>query len=184
MSRATPPSSHAPPPGITCRWYVRGAGKRCAHYGAGGSCALPNIATCIEWLKVNPAAVGSQPTAATGVDSPLSAGAGSDHAEATPAAVASAAPGEVVARHPSDLRPPLTVDDVASFRALGVEVCCVSPALGEFWLVPAHTGKPRHELTPEHVLVLSQVLARFPGAHIAALHSPERPERRPKPRRS
>lgn len=156
------------PPGISCRWYERGAAtKRCKHYGTGGTCALPAIEICVEWLKVNPpgAALGesaSRPTSAQALP---------------PACGPSPAPTvEPLAE--------LTHADLASFRALRVEVRVVSEAHGELWLVPAYTHQPRREITPEHVLVISRLLARFPGAHIAALLPPERPERLPKRRRS
>jgi pyruvate/2-oxoglutarate dehydrogenase complex dihydrolipoamide acyltransferase (E2) component len=43
-----------------------------------------------------------------------------------------------------------TTEDIESFKALGVEVRLHSETYGELWLVPAYTGKPRKELTPEH----------------------------------
>lgn len=161
-------SSSAPaagaPPGISCRWYERGAAtKRCKHYGTGGTCALPDIEVCVEWLKVN------APGAALG------------ESASTPASAKAPAPSSVP---DVEILPELTHADLASFRALRVEVRFVSAAHGELWLVPAYTGQPRREITPEHVLVISRLLARFPGAHIAALLPPERPERLPRRRRS
>jgi hypothetical protein len=64
-------------------------------------------------------------------------------------------PSAAVALHPEDL---------ASFQALGVEVCVVSPTLGEIWLVPAYTGAERREITPEHAMTVAALVRAFPGA--------------------
>ena len=54
-------------------------------------------------------------------------------------------------------------DELASFRALGIEVL-IRTAVGEFWLVPAYTGKPgRVELTPEDALRVGLVPVLFDG---------------------
>ena len=55
---------------------------------------------------------------------------------------------------------------------------------GELWLVPAYTGKPRKEITPEHAATVMRVLSVFPGSHVVAFEKtpnherPERPEKR------
>lgn len=51
----------------------------------------------------------------------------------------------------------LSAADVASFKALGVEVCRENDAMGEVWLVPAYTGAERQELSVEHALLLAAV---------------------------
>jgi hypothetical protein len=61
-----------------------------------------------------------------------------------------------------------TTDDIESFRALGVEVCLHSEAYGELWLVPAYTGRPRKEITPEHAATVMRVLSVFPGSRVTA----------------
>ncbi|CAM4542983.1 ABM domain-containing protein [Myxococcus xanthus] len=60
----------------------------------------------------------------------------------------------------------LTDADIASFKALGAEVCFASEAYGEVWLVPAYTGQARKELTPEHAATLVRVLSAFPGSRV------------------
>jgi hypothetical protein len=57
--------------------------------------------------------------------------------------------------------------EVASFRALGVEVCITSEAIGEFWLVPNYTDANRKEITPEHLLTLCRLIAAFPGCRVS-----------------
>jgi hypothetical protein len=55
-----------------------------------------------------------------------------------------------------------------------------SDALGEIWLVPAYTGKPRVEITPEHAMTLMHVREVFPDAQVTSFEVPthhERPER-------
>ena len=54
-------------------------------------------------------------------------------------------------------------EELASFRALGIEVL-IRTAVGDFWLVPAYTGKPdRVELTPEDALRVGLVPVLFDG---------------------
>jgi hypothetical protein len=77
-------------------------------------------------------------------------------------------------RSASEPAPPIDVDqlrgftaeDIASFKALGVEVCLHSEAYGELWLVPAYTGRPRKEVTPEHAATVMRVLSVFPGPRV------------------
>jgi hypothetical protein len=77
-----------------------------------------------------------------------------------------------------------TTADIESFKALGVEVQLHSDTYGELWLVPAYTGKPRKEITPEHAATVMRVLSVFPGSHVVAFEKtpnherPERPEKR------
>ncbi len=56
----------------------------------------------------------------------------------------------------------LTREDAESFKKLGVEVELRSP-FGTFWLVPVRTGKDRLELTPEVIVVLTNVVHVFGG---------------------
>jgi hypothetical protein len=92
---------------------------------------------------------------------------------ATSPAPASAAPIDV------DKLPGLTTEDIASFKALGVEVLLKSERHGELWLVPAYTGKPRKEIAPEHVATVIRVPSAFPGSQVISFEksNPERPER-------
>lgn len=76
-----------------------------------------------------------------------------------------------------------TAEDIASFKALGVEVLLRSETYGDVWLVPAYTGRERTELTPEHAATIARVMSVFPGSHIVSFEkttktaNPERQER-------
>lgn len=65
----------------------------------------------------------------------------------------------------------ITAADIASFRALGVQICFQSDELGELWLVPSYTSQARNEITPEHAATVGRVLAAFPGARVTAFQS-------------
>jgi hypothetical protein len=62
----------------------------------------------------------------------------------------------------------LTTEDIERFKALGTEVRFEAEGLGEWWLVPEHTGKPRKEITPEHAATIARVLNVFPGARVVS----------------
>jgi hypothetical protein len=171
---------------IACARYEAISGtKRCRHYVAGGSCALPDELQCIEWLRANghpvPAATASQPPLVVGhaalptaelddgiqrdlfgepVDVPVP--------RSTPkTGIDAVRPIEAPAR--SDDIPlvrDLTADEVASFKALGAEVCLASDAIGEVWIVPKYTGQERNEISVEHAATLAAICAAFPGAKV------------------
>lgn len=131
---------------------------------------------CVEWLKAN----------------------GQVPASATPqAAKPAVAPQVDLFGHPiparttppdrsaKDIRPPASLtpsldeaprpplqripdEEIASFKALGVEVCLQSDAIGEVWLVPEYTGRDRKEITPEHAATLRLIVDAFPGARVVA----------------
>ena len=65
--------------------------------------------------------------------------------------------------------------DIASFKALGIEVKLVDEQVGEVWLVPTYTGQDRAELSIEHAALLAAVCAAFPGASVTSF------VRKPKP---
>ena len=68
----------------------------------------------------------------------------------------------------------VTDEEVASFRALGVEAC-IAAAGGEVWLVPDYTGRTdRQELRIDHGLLLAAVCAAFPGSRILKLEAAAR----------
>lgn len=123
---------------------------------------------CVEWLKANAHAPAPAPP--------------------TPAPLERNLLGEAVRREPPPARtkprplpatpvapvtPPPDVhtvrdEDIASFKALGAEVCLASDELGEVWLVPDYTGQERLELSVEHAALLATVGAVFPGARVTA----------------
>jgi hypothetical protein len=174
------------PPGVTCETYVRGEDKRCLRYRPGGGCALPSVGTCTEWLKVNGQArlrpgVAAPPAPASPVPlekhapasvdlfgHPLTEAGSKKHALASSSKPAPPAPlldvKEPDAEAPLSPLRGLTDEDIASFNALGTEVCFASETYGEVWLVPAYTGQVRKELTPEHAATLVRVLSAFPGS--------------------
>ncbi|WP_141593900.1 hypothetical protein [Myxococcus sp. AB056] len=173
------------PPGVTCEAYVRGEGNHCLHYRHGGGCALPGVGTCTEWLKVNRQSRPPRDVAAPPVPVPpkKSAPAAVDLFGHPLTEAGSKKPAPASASKPSppvaslDVKVPdseaplsalrgLTDEDIASFKALGAEVCFASETYGEVWLVPAYTGQARKELTPEHAATLVRVLSAFPGSRV------------------
>ncbi|MCP3105369.1 hypothetical protein LZ198_41555 [Myxococcus sp. K15C18031901] len=171
------------PPGVTCETYVRAEGSRCLHYRPGGACTLPVVGTCTEWLKVNrqarppreevapPTPVLPAKASSVAVDlfgHPLRESAARKPAMASRSAPPAAPPAvtELDAQGPLFVLRGLTDEDIASFKALGAEVCFASEAYGQVWLVPAYTGQARKELTPEHAATLVRVLSAFPGSRV------------------
>jgi hypothetical protein len=174
------------PAGITCERYLRGEGKRCAHYVSNGACALPDEFMCREWLKVNepglppadpspPPVVAPTPPAPAEVrdlfgnpvpqvDAPAPKLLPTVPAPTPTPAIPDASPIDL-----SRLRG-FTTEDIESFKALGVEVCLKSDSFGELWLVPAYTGQPRRELTPEHLATVLHALSVFPGSRVTGFH--------------
>ncbi|MFZ5787212.1 MAG: hypothetical protein ACOY3Y_12285 [Acidobacteriota bacterium] len=161
--------------------------KRCQHYLEGGSCALPDEFMCIEWLKANGQKVAppaprteapppkDPPPAAKPNDrardlfgAPVSPPAPKAYPKKKPEPARSpspptpgeVAPGEPIARIPDE--------DIASFKALGVEVCLTSEGIGDVWLVPDYTGRERKEISVEHAATLRLVVDAFPGAKVTA----------------
>jgi hypothetical protein len=74
--------------------------------------------------------------------------------------------------------PRMSAEDIASFKALGVEVCLTSEGVGDVWLVPAYTGQDRKEISVEHAATLRLVVDAFPGAKVTAFQK-LRPDDRP-----
>jgi hypothetical protein len=144
-------STRRPPTAITCEGYAPGSDdKRCRYYIAKGGCTLSSEA-CVEWAKVNRRPTTSTPETRTRVIPPTELPAVPSLAIPVPTSI--------------------TTDDIASFRALGVQICFQSDELGELWLVPSYTGQARKEITPEHAATLGHVLAVFPGAQVTAFQS-------------
>ena len=68
----------------------------------------------------------------------------------------------------------LTPEDIASFKALGVEVHIRSRA-GEFVLVPKYTGRAgqqRVEISPDDLVRISQAMRAFPGSEVVYVGKP------------
>ncbi len=192
LIKPTPTPAAYRPAGITCERYLRGEGKRCAHYVSNGACALPDEFMCVEWLKVNePGLHPAEPSPAPAVAPapPPTVGVVRDlFGSPVPEVKAPAAkPLPLPAPTPTPTpTPPIpeaspidisrlrgfTTEDIESFKALGVEVCLQSDSFGDLWLVPAYTGQPRREFTPEHLATVLHALSVFPGSRVVAFHPP------------
>jgi hypothetical protein len=71
----------------------------------------------------------------------------------------------------------LTPEDVASFKALGVEVD-VKSSVGNFTLVPEYTDKAGHtrmEISAEDLRKISMVMHTFPGSEITYVGPQQEP---------
>jgi hypothetical protein len=169
--------NQSPAPGIDCpRYQPRASSKRCAHYLDGGACALATEFMCVEWLKANRRAVPqdhpahgmtpAQPALLPGLAPPTPACATPKPVVAAPQAPSAPAPEPPPVRPPA--RAPISPEELASFKALGVEVRLDLDEAGPLWLVPSYTGQARKEITPEHAATLRLLLDAFPGARIAA----------------
>lgn len=62
-----------------------------------------------------------------------------------------------------------TEEEIADWRALGVEMEIVTSSGERLWLVPEYTSEDRPELTPEAFATIARCLAAFPGARIETL---------------
>jgi hypothetical protein len=177
-----PNQSHVP--NIDCpKYQPRASSKRCEHYLDGGACALATEFMCVEWLKRNGRAVPqehpshgaspAQPGFLPGLAPPAAT-------RATPAPeVAAARVPFVPTIEPSPVRSParapITPEELASFKALGMELRLDLDEVGPVWLVPRYTGQERKEITPEHAATLRLLLEAFPGARIAAFEKANMP---------
>jgi hypothetical protein len=192
LIKPTPTAASDRPIGITCERYVRGEGKRCAHYVTNGACSLPDEFMCVEWLKANepglhpaepsapPVVVPVPPVASAVVRDLFGNPVPQVEAPAPKPNPAVSVPVPVAAipqPTPIDISRlrGFTTEDIESFKALGVEVCLQSESFGELWLVPAYTGQPRRELTPEHLATVLHALSVFPGSRVIAFHPPIKP---------
>jgi hypothetical protein len=164
---------------VSCPRYRPLAGsRRCEHYVAVGGCELLDIMTCTEWNSTGAgpgaAATASAATALPSAQLPLVEGWAATSSPAPPPRSATdrdqRPPARQPAERPSDVAAAaeplvgLRPEDLASFKALGVEVCIHSPTLGDVWLVPAYTSERRREITPEHAATLAAIVHAFPGS--------------------
>lgn len=167
----------AAPAAFTCPDYDAPAGsKRCRSYLGNGSCARDDHFMCEEWMKANghavPAPTEAKPEPARDLfGNPLpeepppkkpEKTAPSPMPKPTPIAETSTPDRDAV------LVRNLTDEDIASFKALGVEVCLASEEIGEVWIVPEYTEQQRRELRIDHAATLTAVCAAFPGAKVTS----------------
>ena len=67
----------------------------------------------------------------------------------------------------------LTDEDIASFKALGVEVCLATEGCGDVWLVPEYSGREdRKEISVRDAATLAAVCSAFPGARVTRFDKP------------
>ena len=145
-------------------------GKRCRHYLDNGACSLPDELMCTEWLKANGHEVPPVPARGKDSSSELDLFGNPVQAAPPPAREGTKPP---LRRESTDVSeaPPLQAlsdEDIASFKALGVEVCIESEACGSIWLVPAYTGADRKEISVEHAATLALICSVFPGARVVS----------------
>ncbi|MCC7536614.1 MAG: hypothetical protein IT379_10395 [Deltaproteobacteria bacterium] len=152
---------------VSCPKYEPVPGsKRCVHYLPNGACARPDELMCVEWLKANGHEAAPPPPTPAPLERNL---LGELVRREPPPARTKPRPAHVAASAPVTPTPivhTLRDEDIASFKALGAEVCLASDDLGEVWLVPAYTGQDRLELSVEHAALLAAVGAVFPGARV------------------
>ncbi len=191
---------------ITCdKYQAIPNSKRCVHYQDGGTCSLPDEFLCIEWQKANAGRIPGSPVTPPPASAPSVRPVDSadprslDHDllghplprqkpkevapreepaknETTPHVDKPDEPGEPV------LIRGLTDADIASFKALNVEVCIRNESIGEVWLVPEYTDQNRKEISCEDAAFLTAVVAAFPGAKVTSFDKrPEPPKQELKP---
>ena len=155
------------PANISCHRFAADAGgRRCRHYLEGGFCDLDTEFRCVEWMKKN-----GQVEAAERIIRMQAEEQGLVPRK-------SAQPAPSVER--TVLLHRLSDEDVASWKALGVEVCIASDEVGEVWLVPEYTGRSdRKELRIDHAVALTAVCGAFPGARIMSFGRHESAEGKP-----
>lgn len=179
----------AAPASFTCADYDASPGsKRCRSYLGNGSCAREDHFMCEEWMKANghavPAPVEAKPEPARDLfGNPLPEEPPPKKPE-KPALSPTPKPLPVVEQPSTDRDAVfvrnLTDEDIASFKALGVEVCLASEEIGEVWIVPEYTEQERRELRIDHAATLTAVCAAFPGAKVTSFEKLAKAEA-PKP---
>ncbi len=189
----------APRAAVSCLRYDPVPGtRRCRHYLSGGACDLPDEFMCVEWLRANghaappplpPMAQAAEPPPVEAPPRPAPPRVGHD-LFGLPLPAPTPAPRPVTQAAPAPARPPtpqrgltpaeasppraLTDDDLASFKALGVEVCLQTEACGEVWLVPEYTDDAaRRELSVRDAATLAAICAAFPGARVTRFERPD-----------
>jgi len=164
----------AAPATFTCPDYDAPPGsKRCRSYLGNGSCAREDHFMCEEWMKANGHA--AQPPSEAPPARDLFGNVLPD--EPPPKKLATEKPSspkpspvseQLAGERDAPLVRNLTDEDVASFKALGVEVCLASEEIGEVWIVPEYTEQERRELRIDHAATLTAVCAAFPGAKVTS----------------
>jgi hypothetical protein len=175
----------ARPAAFTCRDYEPLPGsKRCRSYLANGGCARDDHFMCEEWVKANGQAVQPPgevpPEPARDLfgnalpDEPPPKKLATENASPPPSKAAPFSE-QLAAERDAPLVRNLTDEDIASFKALGVEVCIASEEIGEVWIVPEYTGQERRELRIDHAATLTAVCATFPGAKVTSFEKLVKP---------
>lgn len=161
--------------------------KRCSHY-RDRLCELPAHPLCEEWLRANPEAelprderfadagllLQSRPDYRLAVIAGAYFGPGWESKLAPDPDPFSDVPDDepdhdddgltsgetrTLDRLPSDI-------ELQRWKDLKCEVCIVSPAIDEVWLVPKYTGTDRDEISIDDAMTMLRVLTAFPGSRI------------------
>jgi len=183
LSTTSPSSTAAAPPPITCPLYSAAqGGPRCLHYRGAGICGVHvrRLEECTEWRKINPTLPTPAPVlqqrdadpsgeASAGLplfDRSAAGTAPGGGAVTAPSCVADASASTALAAATFSRVP--TDEDIASFKALGAEICIRCDA-GELWIVPEYRDATRREVSVEHVAKILLVTSAFPGANVRAV---------------
>lgn len=71
----------------------------------------------------------------------------------------------------------MTPEDVASWKALKVEICMFINPKEPFWLVPEYTKRDRVEISIDDFVkqqpIIKQILESFPGSKITTVIKPK-----------
>ena len=164
-------------PGFTCPHYDPPPGeKRCRHFVSNGACDRPDELMCVEWLKANgqsvPPSSDPPPPAVVPDDRPrdLFGHPLPEPPKPSPPPAKVSVPAAAPKAESAPPEPPLvrnvTDEEIQSFKALGVEVCVATEAMGDIWIVPEYTGADRKEITVQHAATITAICAAFPGAKV------------------
>jgi hypothetical protein len=191
---------------VTCPRYDPVPGtRRCKHYLKGGACSLPDEFMCVEWLKANghhvppplPLSMATPTTTPVVAENPP-ATPREEHrvprdlfgrplpppepAPRSPTKVDRDAPARGLPAADVPVFRNLSDEDIASFKALRVEVCLATEACGEVWLVPEYTGNAgRKELSVKDAATLAAICTAFPGARVTSFEKTDKATPDPSP---
>ncbi|MCP4677613.1 MAG: hypothetical protein GY854_19280 [Deltaproteobacteria bacterium] len=137
--------------------------KRCRNFVEGGKCALVEGKHCSEWLKVNNRDLlgHPMPKPTTPTQTKRREAEETEKTREDSKSAKASMPAAPVVRNISD-------EEIASFKALGAEVCLETENIGEIWIVPKYTERSRKEISIEHAATLAAVCGAFPGAKVKA----------------
>ena len=171
---------------ITCPNYkpIEGS-KRCINYLNNGACSRPDENMCIEWLKVNAHKnITANNPDTQNISHQQNHQPPPSHIDTKVQVDLFGNPVKInisdASSKATESKPDLlntenipvvrniTDEDIASFKALNVEVCIRSKEIGDIWLVSEYTGKDRKEISVRDATTLACINYIFPGAKITS----------------